>query len=197
MAARRVLSAVACVAAAVALTACSGSSSGKKATPSTLLAAGLAAQQKGDLVGAHALFEQVLRKQPGNVFAHYNLGVIAQQQNDTATALQQYGEALAGNPNYVPALFNEATIFGTSNPTLAIATYRQIIKLQAQAPTAYLNLGLLEEQAGQHKQAANDLLVALHQDPTLASRLPAKLMKKLSKAASASASATPSPSATG
>lgn len=182
---------------AVFVSGCGGGSDGKKATPSTLLAAGLAAEQKGDLVGARSLFEQLLRKQPNNVYAHYNLGVIAQQQHDPATALQEYGEALASDPNYVPALYNEATIWGASNPTLAIATYRQIIKLQAQAPTAYLNLGLLEEQAGQHKAAISHLLTALHQDPSLVSNLPPKIKAQLAKASSASPAATPSPSASG
>lgn len=182
---------------AILVSACGGGSDTDKATPSSLLGAGLAAEKKGDLVGARALFEQLLRKQPNNVYAHYNLGVIDQQQNDTAAALQEYGEALASNPNYVPALYNEATIWGGSNPTLAIATYRQIIKLQAHAPTAYLNLGLLEEQAGQHKAAVSHLLTALHQDPSLTSRLPPNLATKLAKTGSASSSATPTPSASG
>lgn len=186
------------VAVIVGVTACGGSSDGKKPSASTLLSAGLAAEQKGQLDAARQLFEQVLAKDPGNVYAHYNLGVLAQQDDDTTTALQEYGRALAADPRYVPALFNEATIWGTTNPTLAIATYRQIVQLQPKAPTAYLNLGLLEEQAGQRKQALRDLLTALHQDPTLASRLPRKLLNQVGSAASSSPSpsalASPSPS---
>jgi Tfp pilus assembly protein PilF len=188
---------VGAVVALAALTACSGSSGGtdKNASAATLLAAGIKAETQGDNNGARQLFQQVLAKEPGNLYAHYNLGVIAQAEQDNPTALQEYGVALATNPSYVPALFNEATIYAATNPTLAVATYHQVIKLQPHAPTAYLNLGLLEAQLGQTAQAVRDLSTAIHQDPTLAKSLPKKLLNKVGKAATQSPSSTPSPSA--
>src|SRR5438067_6544188 len=77
-----------------------GSSDGKPATVASLLGAGISAQQQGRLDAATQLFRQVLAKDPGNVYAHYDLGVIAQSQNDNQTALREYGAALVSNPRY-------------------------------------------------------------------------------------------------
>ena len=176
-----------------ALTACGGSSGGKAADANTLLQAGIKEQQKGDANAARQLFEQVLAKQPNNFYAHYNLGVLDQQAKDTASALREYGAALTINPNYVPALFNEATIFATTDAALAITTYRRVIALQPHAPTAFLNLGLLEAAHGELAQGIKDLNTALHQDPTLGPQIPPALLKKVGAYAN---SATPTPSHT-
>jgi tetratricopeptide (TPR) repeat protein len=177
------------------LAACSGSSSdGKPPTVTSLLNAGIAAQQQGRVDAARQLFEQVLAKDPGNVYAHYDLGVIAQGAHDDQTALREYGAALVANPKYVPALFNEATVWATSDPSLAMATYRQVVQLQPQAPTAYLNLGLLEVKAGQKAAGIRDLNTALHQDPTLAGGVPKKLRTQVGRYANQHPSPSPSPS---
>jgi tetratricopeptide (TPR) repeat protein len=176
------------------LTACGGGSDGKPADANTLLAAGIKAQQQGDTNAARQLFEQVLAKQPNNFYAHYNLGVLDQQAKDTASALREYGAALTINPSYVPALFNEATIFAGSDPALAITTYRRVITLQPKAPTAYLNLGLLEAAHGELQQGIKDLTTALHQDPSLGPQIPRALLKKVGDYAHSSATPTPTPS---
>jgi tetratricopeptide (TPR) repeat protein len=175
------------------LTACGGASDGKPADANTLLAAGIKAQQQGNVDAARQLFEQVLAKQPNNFYAHYNLGVIDQGAKDNAGALREYGAALTINPTYVPALFNEATIFAVTDPELAITTYRKVVSLQPKSPTAYLNLGLLEAAHGEQEQGIKDLNTALHQDPTLGSQIPPALLKKVGAYAN-STSPTPKPS---
>lgn len=174
------------------LTACGGGSDGKQADASTLLAAGIKAQQQGNATAARQLFEQVLAKQPNNFYAHYNLGVLDQQAKDTAAALREYGAALTINPAYVPAMFNEATIFAATDPSLAIATYRKVVALQPKAPTAYLNLGLLEAAHGELPQGIKDLTTALHQDPSLGPQIPPSLLKKVGAAANSTPSPAPS-----
>lgn len=176
-----------------ALTACGGSSGGKPADANTLLQAGIKEQQKGDSNAARQLFEQVLAKQPNNFYAHYNLGVLDQQAKDNASALREYGTALTINPSYVPAMFNEATIFASTDPALAIATYRRVVALQPKAPTAYLNLGLLEAAHGELAQGIRDLNTALHQDPTLGPQVPPALLKKVGAYANSHATTTPTP----
>lgn len=186
------------------LTACGGGSSGGKAADAnTLLAAGIKLQQQGNANGARQLFEQVLAKAPNNFYAHYNLGVLDQQAKDNPSALREYGDALTINPSYVPAMFNEATIFALSDPALAIATYRRVVALQPHAPTAFLNLGLLEYAHGEQARGLRDLNTALHQDPSLGPQVPPALLKKVgayansaSPAASPAASASPSPTHT-
>jgi tetratricopeptide (TPR) repeat protein len=194
---RLAATALAGVALAMVVCGCSSSSSGASPTKKPALTnaakdlnAGIVAAKQGQNEKAKQLFNAVLVSQPHNVMAHYNLGVLAQQANDTAGALVQYGEALAANPKYVPALYNQAVIEAVSHPSVAMATYRRIVVLQHNAPTAYLNLGLLEVKHGQRQQGLPDLLQAIKEDPALASGLP----KKLRNAVGA-IDAAPSPSA--
>lgn len=172
------------VAAALVLTALiAGCSKNKESKdPETLLKAAVAAQTKGEDDAAIGLFREVLEKQPGNVIAHYNLGVIFQKRNFIDDALREYGAALTSNPKYVPALFNSATIYGNTDPALAITTYRKVIALQPKAPTAYLNLGLLELGSGLREQGLKDLTTALRQDPTLIDRLTPQVKKQIGEA---------------
>lgn len=150
---------------------------GKEATAAQLVSAGLTAAAQGDDKAALSAFTQATVKDPSNFYAHYNLGTIYQKEGKTAVALQEYGLALQSNPKYVPALYNSATIYGGSDPQLAITTYRKVIALQPKAPTAYLNLGLLEAQLGLYSRADKDLQTALDQDPKLVSQVPKDVFK--------------------
>lgn len=175
--------------------ACGGASSGgaKNAGPGATLAAALQLQQQGKLNEAKQLYLQVIKAQPKNYYAQYDLGVIAQTAGDNGGALSYYGAALTANPKYVPALYNEATIYATSDPTLAISTYRQVIALQPVAPTAELNLGLLEVKHGAPHKGVNDLAVAITQDPSLLAKVP-KHLRTLVQTVASSATSSPSPS---
>jgi Tfp pilus assembly protein PilF len=78
------------VTAVVAVVACGcsgGSSPVAQSKTDALLTAGLAAQQHGDLSTAKRDYQQVLNDEPGNVYAHFNLGVIAQNDSQSAAAL--------------------------------------------------------------------------------------------------------------
>jgi tetratricopeptide (TPR) repeat protein len=180
------------------LSGCSGSSGGAdKVSPNTLLSAGIAAENQGRSEAAKQLFQQVLAKDPKNTYAYYNLGLIAQRANDNVTALRDYGLALTINPTYVPALYNEGTIYGSTNPALAMTTYRQVLKLQPTSQSALLNLGLLEVTHSQHGKGITDLVAAIRIDPTLAKRLPHKLLIEVAKASQKKGShVSPTPSST-
>lgn len=52
----------------------------------------------------------MLDQDAGNVYAHYNLGVIAEAAGDTATAATEYDNALATDPAFAPALFNRGVL---------------------------------------------------------------------------------------
>lgn len=112
--------------------------------------------------------------------AYYNLGVVYQGAGDTRDALRQYRKALTADPRYVPAIFNQAIIIARSNAPLAIFFYRQIIHFQPDSPTAFLNLGLLENQSkGLHPQARRDLARAVQLDPSLRGSIPRPLLAGL------------------
>jgi tetratricopeptide (TPR) repeat protein len=172
-------------------TACGGGSSGASASPGTTLNAALKLQQQGKLGDAAQLYQQAIHAQPNNLYAHYDLGVVDQELSNSVGALAAYGAALTINPKYVPALYNEATIYAKTDPVLAISLYRQIVALQPTAPTAYLNLGFLEIQHGEPKQGVAALATAVKQDPTLLSRVPAHLQTLVKALATPDSSPSP------
>jgi tetratricopeptide (TPR) repeat protein len=185
-------------AATVMLAGCGGSSADNGAKhPELTFRAALQLEKQGDISGSAQLFQQVIKAQPDNYVAMYNLGVIAQEQHNLPAALYQYGRALKVNPRYVPALFNAATIYALRSPLLAIAIYRRILTLQRVAPTAYLGLGKLEIKHGQPRRGVRDLAAALSQDPSLLPQIPAHLRALVKSQVHRPRRATPTATATG
>lgn len=185
----RALTVIALVAVA---SACGGSSGGNTQNPAATLGAALKLQQQGNYGQAAQLYQQVIAAQPNNAYAHYDLGVVDQATSNPVAALAAYGAALTINPKYVPALFNEATIYTTTDPASAISLYRQIVVLQPIASTAYLNLGFLEIKHGAPKQGVSDLAKAIGQDSSLLSRVP-KSMQAAVTALASGVKTTPPP----
>jgi tetratricopeptide (TPR) repeat protein len=144
-----------------------------------LLGAGSAAFRQGDYNAATQLFQQAIQRDPSNATAYYDLGTVYQAEHRNSDALGQYAKALSYNPSYVSVIFNQATIYAEHNPPLAIFLYQRVISLQPHAPTAYLNLGLLEDEQGKKAQAGADLRTAVAQDPTLRSGIPAAVLPDL------------------
>jgi Tfp pilus assembly protein PilF len=175
---------------------CSSSSSHdgapKRTDTKSLLDSGLAQLKQSHPDEALVLFRKAAAQAPHNAIAHYNIGVILQGRGQNADALGEYGLAIAADPKYVPPLFNQATIYGVTNPPLAIVTYRRVVELQPIAPTAYLNLGLLEVSSGLRAEGTKDLQTALKQDPSLLARLSPSVKSQLGKQAPAP-TATPTP----
>jgi tetratricopeptide (TPR) repeat protein len=146
----------------------------------SLIGAGNVLLRQGNLNAAEQLFEQAIKAEPSNAVGYYDLGVVYQQQGLRLDALREYRFSLSKNPKYVPAIYNKAILYSTTNPPLAIYFYRTVIALQPDSPTAYLNLGLLE--AGK-KATVREALTALDQavklEPSLLAKIPASLRSQL------------------
>jgi tetratricopeptide (TPR) repeat protein len=164
-----------------AATSCSGpatkdKTAAKTSSFSTLLGAGVALLQRDNPNAAAQLFQQAIKDDGHVAVAYYDLGVADQQQKETSQALSAYDNALSIDPRYVPAMYNKATIYASTSPTLAISLYRRIVGLQPDAPTAYLNLGLLEAaQPGGTATAHAYLQTAVTLKPDLLNDIPAPL----------------------
>ena len=173
---------------ACAVAACgSSSTSPPRASVATTLAAGSAALRLRDYWAAEELFLQVIKRDPRNFAAYYNLGVAYQAQHDIRGALRAYAHAQALDENFVPVIFNRAVLYSRTDPQLAMFLYRKAIALQHDSPTAYLNLGLLEASQGAQlrAQAEKDLAKAIKLDPSLVSHIPSSLRAGLSTAGTA------------
>jgi tetratricopeptide (TPR) repeat protein len=110
-----------------------------------------------DWSSATATFQDVLAINPGNVYANYDLGVVAQNTGNPAEATSYYNKALAGNKVYTPAMYNEAILLESSQPRQAISLYQKIVTINPKAATAYLRMAFLQAEQGDLTDAkAND-----------------------------------------
>jgi superkiller protein 3 len=158
--------------------ACSSSTSSGTLSPRQLLNAGLAAQGRSDLTTAQSDYHQILSEDPSNTqglnkYAYYNLGVIDQQQRNTASASTNYHKAIQLDSKFVNALYNLAVLENTTNPTDAESLYHQILAISPNDINSNYNLGLLLYRSGQQSQGIPLLQKAIQLDPSLRAKLPA------------------------
>jgi tetratricopeptide (TPR) repeat protein len=176
---------------ATAAVACSSSSATTAATSSprktssasladgsqvtSLLQSGLTQADKKNWSVATTTFKKVLAINPGNVYANYDLGWIAQSTGNSNEAIGYYTKALAANAAYTPAMYNEAILLETSHPQQAIAVYKKIVSIDPKASSAYLRLALVQAEQGDTTDAKANDAKAVALDPALSKyKLPAK-----------------------
>ena len=161
---------------AFALAACGSNSYGSKAAPSTalpnaqtLLAKALREMSSQQTDQAQSDFEAVLRLDPKNKYAYYNLGYIAQQEGDRAEAEKEYRLSIASDPAYGPALYNLAIeVTAAGDKQGAIELYRKAIAADALDSGAHFNLGLLLRETGKKVEGNSEVQTAVRLDPNLA-----------------------------
>jgi tetratricopeptide (TPR) repeat protein len=141
----------------------------------SLLSSGLKQADKKSWSAATASFQKVLAISPGNVYANYDLGWIAQSRGNSNEAISYYKKCLAANAAYTPAMYNEAILLETSQPQQAIAVYRKIVSIDPKASTAYLRMALVQAEQGDATDAKANDAKAVSLDPALSKyKLPAK-----------------------
>ena len=171
---RRTGVAVAGVALALTLGACSSSSKpGASATtnPKTtagLLQKALQEQVAGNLTQAEQDFLQVISQDAKNKFAHYDLGLIYQTQGKNADAESEYRLALTIDPKFEPPLYNLAIVRTLAkDDTGAIDLYRRAIASNAKDANAHFNLGLLLRKTGKTSEGNSQVQIAVNLDSSL------------------------------
>ncbi|MFI2458261.1 tetratricopeptide repeat protein [Streptomyces sp. NPDC019539] len=133
---------------------------------------GVDQMNRHDLVGASNTFMQVLKADPGNKYAWYNLGVIAHQGNKLTSARRAYEKALKTDPMFGPALYNQALLVQASDPDRAIALLKRAIASDPKASTAYFLLGEILAKRGSMSEAKDAFILAVTIDPQLRSEVP-------------------------
>jgi len=155
-----------------------GGSDGKKGTPaagtgatsssSALVRKALAEVSTKDYAQAKTDLQQVIKIDPQNKFAYYNLGYIAQTQGDEAGAEGQYKLALAIDAKFEPALYNLAILrTKAKDANGAIVLYRQAVAADSKDASAHFNLGLLLRQTGHTSEGNNEVQAAVAITPSL------------------------------
>ncbi len=154
-----------------ALAACGNESSPEERVAERLDEA-LAAHAEGRVDEAVEGYENVLEDDPGNQYAHYNLGLVHHQAGRNGEAEAEYRAAIRTDPNFASALFNLAILRTEADPDEAEELYRSVLTLQPDNASAHLNLGFLLIEHGEEEDGQAELDEAVQLDPSLASRIP-------------------------
>jgi tetratricopeptide (TPR) repeat protein len=133
------------------------------------LVAGIAAQRAGDYVNAAADYTKILKSEPKNIYALYDLGDVEQFQNQVSAAMHRYSQVLAIDPRFENALYNMAILESQSKPAAAKALFLQVVTESPSDAVARLNLGKVLLALGETKQANAQIAQAIRLEPSLKS----------------------------
>lgn len=101
----------------------------KESPTAALFAEAVAAFDAGKYDEATAGFKRVLEKDPGDVNAQYDLGVIAERQHDLPRAQAAYEAAHKLDPHHAPTLLNLAKVYRMQDRLAqAISLYEEALK---------------------------------------------------------------------
>lgn len=134
---------------------------------SALINTGIAQANAKQYQQAETTFRDVLVLSPKNKFAWYNLGLIAQVQNQSSPALADYSKALSIDPKYTPAMYNKAILLERTDLHSALALYQQITSINPKAATAYLRESFVYDRLRDKTKANQARAHALALDPSL------------------------------
>lgn len=146
----------------------SETSSASLSAADTLVQKGLKQLGDGDDAAARATFENVLDLDPGNVYAHYNLGLMAQDAGDDALATKEYDAALKTDPRFTSALYNKGILLETSDLDAAVDLYRQALEINPDLAAAHMRLGFALLHLGKTDEAEEHLTTGVKLDPSMA-----------------------------
>ncbi|RYB93875.1 tetratricopeptide repeat protein [Nocardioides oleivorans] len=163
----------------LAVTGCSGdssedgpsstaSSSASSSAADTLVESALKQLDAGDIATAQATFENVLQIDPGNVYAHYNLGLLAQGTGDGALAVEQYDAALETDPDFTSALYNKGIVLEATDLEEAVALYERALAIDPDLASAHMRLGFALLHLGKTAEAEAHLSTGIELDPSMA-----------------------------
>jgi Tfp pilus assembly protein PilF len=133
-----------------------------------LVKKGLAELAAGDAAAAKVTFENVLAIDPHNAYAHYNLGVIAQQAGRDKAAMTSYDEALSDDDAFAPALYNKGILTESTDLDAAVDLYRRAVAADPKMAAAHMRLGFALVHLGKVAEGEKHLGTGVSLDPSMA-----------------------------
>ena len=133
----------------------------------TLVQTGLDQLEGGNRQSARRTFESVLTLDPVNVYAHYNLGLIAQRAGQDDRAVTQYDAALESDPGFAPALFNRGILTESADLDAAIELYRRAVAADPEFAAAFMRLGFALVHEGRSDEGESYLAQGIALDPSM------------------------------
>lgn len=134
----------------------------------TLVSTGLEKVAAGEDAEARGIFAGIIAIDPDNVYAHYNLGFLAQRGGDAGTAVAEYTEALETDQEFAPALYNLGILTETADLEAAVDLYQRVLEVEPEDAATLARLGFALQELGEKAEGAELLAQAVEIDPTLA-----------------------------
>lgn len=113
-----------------------------------------------------AMWEDVVRKSPGQARPYYNLGYEHLKNHEPQSALQNFSKALSIDPEYFDAYNNRSQVYvDLGRLDKAMEDINQAIRINDRRAEAFLNRGMIVRRMGQHEIALEDFNRAIELDP--------------------------------
>jgi tetratricopeptide (TPR) repeat protein len=130
---------------------------------------GYARQDKGDLDGALADYNEAIRLDPNDALSYNNRGVIRKDKGDLDSALADYNEAIRLDPNNTLPYNNRGnTRKDKGDLDGALADYSEAIRLDPNNALFYFNRGIIRRDKGDLDGALADYNEAIRLNPQYA-----------------------------
>lgn len=124
------------------------------------------AHKEGRLEEAENLYRKILKMEPANLTANYNLGVLLHKLNKLDQAEVNYKKLIELMPDYAEAYNNLGSVLiGLDRLEEAVVCYRKTIELKPTFIEAYNNLGATLHKLGKLDEAAKNYKKAINFNP--------------------------------
>ncbi len=143
-------------------------SSGSPAAADTLVQTALQHLDEGSAAKARATFKNALELDPDNVYAHYNLGLLAQDVGRDALAIKEYDAALEADPEFTSALYNKGIVLESGDLEAAVDVYQRVLAIDPDLAAAHMRLGFVLLHLGETDKAEEHLSTGVELDPAMA-----------------------------
>ena len=146
---------------AAAVLLCAGMALGQDGLPApeqAQIAAGVEALKSGELASAEKIFSDALRRGVKHPLVFHDLGVIAQERGEHASAISRFRQAIALQPDYGPShLLLGSSLLALHRNTEAVQELRRAVKLMPEQPQAHFQLANAYEAVGDWINAVQQL----------------------------------------
>ena len=131
-----------------------------------LLQQGITAHKEGKLEEAKRLYMNILKINPLQLDANYNMGIILISLNKSADALPFFKTAIKINPNFTKAYFNSGIILNELGKLdEAETSYKKVIEIKPDYAEAYNNLAIVLKILGKLEEAETNYKKAIELKP--------------------------------
>lgn len=135
---------------------------------------GLSYRALGQLDDAYGDFTAAISQAKNPAIAYFQRGQVAAEQENDVDAIHDWQQAITFNPNCAEAHHEMGLAQSKAGENAAaLASFDRVLEINPNWAAAYLERGNIQQQLGNIDDAKTDWQLAVLNDPSLASRVPA------------------------